>query len=66
MDIIKEGEMLNMSIFRRKRWEIVEEGKTMKATNFLTGYSTVVVVDVYRRLRKDGTYEYKTVDRYNS
>ena len=51
----------------RRKWELVEEGKAMVRSDFypVTGYerNTPVIVDVYRKRRRNGTYKYKNVTR---
>ena len=53
-----------MSIFKKQKWELVEEGKVMIAVDVLWDTKRPVVCDVYRKQGKDGVYKYKYVKRY--
>lgn len=53
-----------MSLFKRKKWELVEEGKEMISVNPLLDMRRTVICDVYRKAGKDGIYKYKYVPRY--
>lgn len=51
------------------KWELFEEGKEM--TKVIHDYDSwycdreeVVVVDVYRKKKWDGTYKYKIIERW--
>ncbi len=51
-----------------KKWELVEENKSMieKSFNFITeySYSRSIIVDVYRKKKLNGTFKYKYVKRF--
>lgn len=51
-----------------KQWELVEENKRMyqEVTNPIMGKVSegYVFIDVYRKMRRNGTYKYKNVKRH--
>lgn len=59
-----ERRRLIVSLFKRKKWELVEEGKEMISVNPLLDMRRTVICDVYRKAGKDGIYKYKYVPRY--
>jgi hypothetical protein len=57
-----------MKIFKRNKWELIEENKRMISYQYnpiigWEGKKTPVTVDVYRKLKRNGIYKYKHVVR---
>lgn len=50
---------------KANKWELVEEGVPFYKSSIFFQDPRPVICDVYRRLKRDGTYKYKTIDRYN-
>lgn len=53
-----------MSLFKRQKWELVDEGVDMVRVYPMTGQRGTVVCDVYRKMRHNGMYKYKYVPRF--